>query len=314
MKPQRIVFAGTPHFAVPCLQAALRSGHEVVGVYTQPDRPAGRGRELVPSAVKVLAQQCNVPVFQPGDFKSPEARAQLEALKPDLMIVVAYGMILPRSVLRIPRLGCWNVHASLLPRWRGAAPIQRALLAGDTRTGVCLMKMEAGLDTGPVMISLETPIAPDDTTGTLHNRLATLGAQLVEDALKLLRVGLSPAAQPQAADGVTYARKMEKAEARLDLALPAVELERAVRAFYPWPVAELQLEGERLRVHQAEVVADAPAAAPGTLLEADRRGILLATGAGGLRLLRVQREGGRPVGAADYLNARPLAVNAPRTS
>ena len=314
MKPQRIVFAGTPHFAVPCLQAALRSGHEVVGVYTQPDRPAGRGRELVPSAVKVLAQQCNVPVFQPGDFKSPEARAQLEALKPDLMIVVAYGMILPRSVLRIPRLGCWNVHASLLPRWRGAAPIQRALLAGDTRTGVCLMKMEAGLDTGPVMISLETPIAPDDTTGTLHNRLATLGAQLVEDALKLLRVGLSPAAQPQAADGVTYARKMEKAEARLDLALPAVELERAVRAFYPWPVAELQLEGERLRVHQAEVVADAPAAAPGTLLEADRRGILLATGAGGLRLLRVQREGGRPVGAADYLNARPLAVNPPRTS
>ena len=314
MKPQRIVFAGTPHFAVPCLQAALRSGHEVVGVYTQPDRPAGRGRELVPSAVKVLAQQCNVPVFQPGDFKSPEARAQLEALKPDLMIVVAYGMILPRSVLRIPRLGCWNVHASLLPRWRGAAPIQRALLAGDTRTGVCLMKMEAGLDTGPVMISLETPIAPDDTTGTLHNRLATLGAQLVEDALKLLRVGLSPAAQPQAADGVTYARKMEKAEARLDLALPAVELERAVRAFYPWPVAELQLEGERLRVHQAEVVADAPAAAPGTLLAADRRGILLATGAGGLRLLRVQREGGRPVGAADYLNARPLAVSAPRTS
>ena len=233
MKPQRIVFAGTPHFAVPCLQAALRSGHEVVGVYTQPDRPAGRGRELVPGAVKVLAQQCNVPVFQPGDFKSPEARAQLAALKPDLMIVVAYGMILPRSVLRIPRLGCWNVHASLLPRWRGAAPIQRALLAGDTRTGVCLMKMEAGLDTGPVMISLETPIAPDDTTGTLHNRLATLGAQLVEDALKLLRVGLSPAAQPQAADGVTYARKMEKAEARLDLALPAVELERAVRAFYP---------------------------------------------------------------------------------
>ncbi len=314
LKPHRIVFAGTPHFAVPCLQAALRSGHEVVGVYTQPDRPAGRGRELVPSAVKVLAQQCNVPVFQPGDFKSPEARAQLEALKPDLMIVVAYGMILPRSVLRIPRLGCWNVHASLLPRWRGAAPIQRALLAGDTRTGVCLMKMEAGLDTGPVMISLETPIAPDDTTGTLHNRLATLGAQLVEDALKLLRVGLSPAAQPQAADGVTYARKMEKAEARLDLALPAVELERAVRAFYPWPVAELQLEGERLRVHQAEVVADAPAAAPGTLLEADRRGILLATGAGGLRLLRVQREGGRPIGAADYLNARPLAVSAPRTS
>ena len=314
MKPQRIVFAGTPHFAVPCLQAALRSGHEVVGVYTQPDRPAGRGRELVPSAIKVLAQQCNVPVFQPGDFKSPEARAQLAALKPDLMIVVAYGMILPRSVLRIPRLGCWNVHASLLPRWRGAAPIQRALLAGDTRTGVCLMKMEAGLDTGPVMISLETPIAPDDTTGTLHNRLATLGAQLVEDALKLLRVGLSPAAQPQAADGVTYARKMEKAEARLDLAQPAVELERAVRAFYPWPVAELQLEGERLRVHQAEVVADAPAAAPGTLLEADRRGILLATGAGGLRLIRVQREGGRPVGAADYLNARPLVVGAPRAS
>ena len=312
MKPQRIVFAGTPHFAIPCLQAALRSGHELVGVYTQPDRPAGRGRELVPSAIKVLAQQCKVPVFQPESLKTAEAQAQLAALKPDLLIVVAYGLILPKAVLRIPTVACWNVHASLLPRWRGAAPIQRALLAGDTRTGVCLMKMEAGLDTGPVMISLETPIAPDDTSGTLHNRLATLGAQLVEDALKLLRVGLAPAAQPQAADGVTHARKMEKAEARLDLAQPAVALERAIRAFYPWPIAELVLEGERLRVHQAEVVADAPAATPGTLLEADRRGILLATGQGGLRLLRVQREGGRPIGAADYLNAHPLVV-APRS-
>ena len=311
LKPHRIVFAGTPHFAVPCLQALLRSGHEVVGVYTQPDRPAGRGRELAPSAVKVLAQQCQVPVFQPETLKTPEAQAQLAALKPDLMIVVAYGMILPKAVLRIPRLGCWNVHASLLPRWRGAAPIQRALLAGDARTGVCLMRMEAGLDTGPVMISLETPILADDTTGTLHNRLATLGAQLVEDALKLLKVGLVPAAQPQPAAGVTHARKMEKAEARLDLARPAVELERAVRAFYPWPVAELTLAGERLRVHQAEVVADAPAAAPGTLLQADRRGITLATGQGALRLTRVQREGGRPVSAADYLNARPLAPASP---
>ena len=311
LKPHRIVFAGTPHFAVPCLQALLRSGHEVVGVYTQPDRPAGRGRELAPSAVKVLAQQCQVPVFQPETLKTPEAQAQLAALKPDLMIVVAYGMILPKAVLRIPRLGCWNVHASLLPRWRGAAPIQRALLAGDARTGVCLMRMEAGLDTGPVMISLETPILADDTTGTLHNRLATLGAQLVEDALKLLKVGLVPAAVPQAAAGVTHARKMEKSEARLDLARPAVELERAVRAFYPWPVAELTLAGERLRVHQAEVVPDAPAAAPGTLLEADRRGITLATGQGALRLTRVQREGGRPVTAADYLNARPLAPASP---
>lgn len=304
MKPQRIVFAGTPHFAVPCLQAALRSGHEVVGVYTQPDRPAGRGRELVPSAVKVLAQQCNVPVFQPGDFKSPEARAQLEALKPDLMIVVAYGMILPRSVLRIPRLGCWNVHASLLPRWRGAAPIQRAIEAGDTETGVCLMQMEKGLDTGPVLLSQSLAIGEHETGGQLHDRLSELGAQVLADGLGLLRVGIVPVARAQPDEGVTYAHKLDKHEAKLDWSQPAVALANKVCAFNPWPVAEAELAGDRVRIHGAVALQVAHDKTPGTVLAAGRDGIDIACGDGALRIRTLQREGGKAITAADYLNAR----------
>ena len=299
----RIVFAGTPDFAVPSLRAAARH-NEVVAVYTQPDRPAGRGRGLAASPVKREAVARGIPVMQPETLRGSQAQQDLRDLAPDLVVVVAYGLILPRRVLEIPTHGCWNVHASLLPRWRGAAPIQRAIQAGDAETGVCLMRMEAGLDTGPVLLEQATPIFPDETGGQLHDRLAEMGAQVLEDGLGLLRAGLLPVPWVQPEEGVTYAHKLDKAEARLDWSRPAVELARTVRAFNPWPVAEAMVAGERLRIHGAIAVDTGHAAAPGTLLAAGREGIDIACGDGALRLRVVQREGGRAITAADWLNAR----------
>jgi methionyl-tRNA formyltransferase len=305
----RIVFAGTPDFAVPSLRAAAQRG-EVVAAYTQPDRPAGRGRGLQASPVKLEAVQRGIPVLQPETLRNELSRDALRALQPDLMVVVAYGLLLPQSILDIPKHGCWNVHASLLPRWRGAAPIQRAIEAGDAETGVCLMRMEKGLDTGPVLLSQRTPIGASETGGELHDRLAVLGAQVLADGLGLLRAGMKPVAVPQPAAGATYAHKLDKAEARLDWTQPADALARKVRAFQPWPVAEAQLDGERVRIHAAEALPLAHGTTPGTVLQAGRDGIDVACGEGALRLTRVQREGGRPVAAADYLNARPLAGRA----
>ncbi|WP_369039244.1 methionyl-tRNA formyltransferase [Stenotrophomonas maltophilia] len=299
----RIVFAGTPEFAVSSLRAAARH-HEVVAVYTQPDRPAGRGRGLAPSPVKLEAVARGIPVYQPESLKDEAAQQQLRDLQPDLMVVVAYGLILPRAVLTIPTHGCWNVHASLLPRWRGAAPIQRAIQAGDERTGVCLMQMEAGLDTGPVLLHQELPIAATETGGQLHDRLAELGAQVLSDGLGLLRAGIKPIARPQPEQGVTYAHKLDKAEARLDWALEAGALARTVRAFNPWPIAEAALAGERVRIHGAVAVDVDHGQAPGTVLAAGREGIDIACGQGALRLRVLQREGGKAITAADYLNAR----------
>jgi len=299
----RIVFAGTPEFAVPSLVAAARR-NEVVAVYTQPDRPAGRGRALSPSPVKRAALERGIEVFQPGTLKTQVARDALAALKPDLLVVVAYGLILPKAILSIPTHGCWNVHASLLPRWRGAAPIQRAIEAGDTRTGVCLMQMEAGLDTGPVLLSQPLDIGADDTGGQLHDRLATLGAQVLSDGLGLLRAGIRPVPQPQPAAGVTYAHKLDKAEAKLDWSQPAEVLARKVRAFNPWPMAEAQVAGERLRIHAAAAIGRERDAAPGTLLAAGRDGVDVACGEGALRIRTLQREGGKAITAADFLNAR----------
>ena len=299
----RIVFAGTPAFAVPCLRVAAKYG-EVVGVYTQPDRPAGRGRALTPSPVKLEAMKLGVPVLQPDTLRTREAREQLRALQPDLMVVVAYGLLLPPKVLGIPRHGCWNVHASLLPRWRGAAPIQRAIQAGDAETGVCLMQMEQGLDTGPVLLSLATPIDPNETGGQLHDRLSELGAQVLADGLGLLRAGIRPVPRPQPEQGVVYAHKLDKHEARLDWTLPATALANTVRAFNPWPVAEAVLGGERVRIHAAVALPLAHSAAPGTVLVAGRDGIDVACGEGALRIRTLQREGGKAITAADYLNAR----------
>ncbi|MEN4903838.1 methionyl-tRNA formyltransferase [Luteimonas sp. TWI1416] len=299
----RIVFAGTPDFAVPSLLAA-DARREVVAVYTQPDRPAGRGRALTASPVKQTALERGLVVRQPERLRGGEVLDALRALEPDLMVVVAYGLLLPQAVLDIPRLGCWNVHASLLPRWRGAAPIQRAIQAGDAQTGVCLMQMEKGLDTGPVLLRQSTPIAPDDTGGRLHDRLAELGAQVLADGLGLLRAGIRPVPEVQAEAGATYAHKLDKAEARLDWTRPARALADTVRAFDPWPIAEAELAGERVRVHAAQALPLAHDRVPGTLLAAGRDGLDIACGDGALRVLRLQRAGGKVVAAADYLNAR----------
>lgn len=311
----RLVFAGTPEFAVPSLHACLAAtGCEVVAVYTQPDRPAGRGRKLVASAVKQAALAAGCALVQPESLRNPQARRQLADWRPDLLVVVAYGLILSPRVLAIPRLGAWNVHASLLPRWRGAAPIQRALLAGDAKTGVGLMQMDAGLDTGPVLLQRETPIAPGETGGSLHDRLAILGAQVLAEGLASLREGRLPEPVVQASRGVAYAHKLDKREAILDWNSPAEVLERQVRAFNPWPVAETRLGGERLRVWAAEALPGTGEDGPGRILEFDAQGLCVQCAPGVLRVLEIQREGGRRMHVRDWLNARPdLAAHLPGT-
>ena len=300
----RIVFSGTPEFAVPSLRAVLDRG-EVVAVYTQPDRPAGRGRGLQASPVKIEALARGIDVLQPETLRTQVSRDALRALKPDVMVVVAYGLLLPPKILEIPRHGCWNVHASLLPRWRGAAPIQRAIEAGDRETGVCLMQMEQGLDTGPVLLCQKTPVGADETAGQLHDRLARLGAQTLSDGLGLLRAGIKPVAIPQPTDDrVAYAHKLEKTEAKLDWTQPADVLARKVRAFNPWPMAEAMLEGERVRIHAARPMALMHKLPPGRLLLAGKTGLDVACGEGALRITMLQREGGRAITAADWVNAR----------
>jgi methionyl-tRNA formyltransferase len=297
----RIVFAGTPEFAAQHLQALLDAGREVVAVYTQPDRPAGRGQKLMPSPVKQLALQHNIAVYQPQTLRDPAAQAELAALKPDLMVVVAYGLILPQVVLDTPRLGCINSHASLLPRWRGAAPIQRAIQAGDASSGVTVMQMEAGLDTGPMLLKVTTTITAEDTGGSLHDRLAQLGSAAVVEAVGKLAAGeLRGEVQDDAL--ATYAHKLNKDEARLDWSRPAVELERLVRAFNPWPICHSTLNGEALKVHAAQL--GEGNGAPGTVLAADKSGLTVACGEGALRLTRLQLPGGKPLNFADLYNSR----------
>lgn len=297
----RIVFAGTPEFAAEHLKALLDTPHEIVAVYTQPDRPAGRGQKLMPSPVKQLAAQHGLPVLQPPTLRNPEAQAELAALQPDLMVVVAYGLILPQAVLDIPRLGCINSHASLLPRWRGAAPIQRAVQAGDAESGVTVMQMEAGLDTGPMLLKVSTPISAEDTGGSLHDRLARLGPPAVVEAIAGLAAGtLKGEVQNDAL--ATYAHKLSKDEAKLDWSRPAVELERAVRAFDPWPVCHTTLNGEPLKVWAARL--GEGRGEPGKILGASRDGLLVGCGEGSLLLTRVQLPGGKPLAFADLFNSR----------
>ena len=303
-QPLRLVFAGTPEFAVSHLQACISANVEIAAVYTQPDRPAGRGRRLTASPVKSAAAAAGLHVEQPETLRAKHAQERLRSFEPDLLVVVAYGLILPRKVLAIPRLGCWNIHASLLPRWRGAAPIQRALLAGDAKTGICLMQMEAGLDTGPVLIERAIDIAANDTGGSLQDRLAELGAEVLREGLQRAILGESMTARPQTDDGTTYAAKLEKSEARLDWNHAAVLLERKIRAFNPWPVAEAQLDGERVRIWSAQALPANFETTPGTIVAANVSGIDVACGEGMLRITELQRDGSRRQSARDYLNAR----------
>jgi len=307
MQSLRIAFAGTPQFALPALRALLASRHHVVGVLTQPDRPAGRGRELRASPIKLLALEHGLPVAQPATLKTAEGRATLHGWSPDLMVVVAYGLILPAAVLMLPRMGCLNIHGSVLPRWRGAAPIQRAVLAGDAETGISIMQLDEGLDTGPVVLERRRPIGLHDTAGDLHDALSQLGAAALLEAIDGLITGeLLPRAQ--AAEGVTHAAKIEKSEARIDWSAPAVQIDRRIRAFNPWPVAETRLTGEGLRLLRSEVAdPQGREAAPGTVLGLADDGLRVACGEGVLAVSELQRAGKRPVSARDFANAVRLA-------
>lgn len=302
----RILFAGTPEFAVPTLSALIESGLAPIAVYTQPDRPAGRGRRLTASPVKEAALARGLPVHQPERLHEPSVLEQMRNHGADLMVVVAYGLLLPQAVLDTPRLGCVNVHASLLPRWRGAAPIQRAILAGDAATGVTIMRMEAGLDTGPVYLAKRIPIDAHETGGSLHDKLAVLGATALLETIPGIADGtLAP--QPQANAETSYASKLLKEEADLDWRLPAADLERMIRAFNPWPVAHSQLGGTALRLWASEMgPTDTGGAAPGTILAATGVGIDVATGRGALRITRMQPPGKRPMTAAEFLASRRL--------
>ncbi|MDR5897609.1 methionyl-tRNA formyltransferase [Halomonas vilamensis] len=307
MSSLRVVFAGTPDFAAASLEALLASEHNVVGVYTQPDRPAGRGRKLTPSPVKKRALEHDLPVYQPASLKSADAQAALAALNADVMVVVAYGLLLPQAVLDIPRLGCVNVHASLLPRWRGAAPLQRAIEAEDRESGVAIMQMDAGLDTGAVLREARTPITPTTTGGELHDTLAALGATTLIDTLDAMAAGQAQT-KPQPEEGVTYAAKLSKAEAELDFTQPAATLAAKIRAFNPWPVAWCALGDERLRLLMASAEeGSAPPALPGTLLAPGRDCLRIACGAHGHEVLQVtkaQLPGGKAMPVRELLNAR----------
>ncbi|MFT5372134.1 MAG: methionyl-tRNA formyltransferase [Lysobacterales bacterium] len=308
-KKLRVAFAGTPAFSVPVLEAMIDHGLAPVAVFTQPDRPAGRGRTLHASPVKQLATRHDIPVFQPENLSGTEIQTTLASMHLDLIVVVAYGLILPARVLAIPRFGCWNIHASLLPRWRGAAPIQRAIEAGDSQTGICMMQMDAGLDTGSVFMRSITAISADDTGGSLHDRLASIGALALLDCLQKLLVGKLPAAVEQDSTLTTYATKLNKSEAQLDWNRTAVVLERQIRAFNPWPVCWFDLNGDRIRVWKAEIVDNGSPCQIGDILAANAKGIDICTSQGILRLTEVQRAGGNRMPVDQFLNAHPVSID-----
>jgi len=305
MTALNIVFGGTPEFAVPALEALLAAGHRVAAVYTQPDRPAGRGRQLQPSAVKECALRHGLHIEQPQTLRDPAAVDRLASFHPDVMVVVAYGLILPQPVLTVPRLGCINIHGSLLPRWRGAAPIQHALLESDAQTGVSIMCMDAGLDTGPVLSMHPLTIAARENYATLRDRLATLGARsLVETLPRYADGSLRPQAQPK--DGVTHAHKIKKEAARIDWKQSAMRIDARIRAFNPWPVAETQWHEQQVRIWNALPTATNDAGAPGTILNATASGIVVATGEGALSIERLQLAGRKTLSAADFVNAHRI--------
>jgi methionyl-tRNA formyltransferase len=303
----RLVFAGTPEFAERALDALLRTDHQVMLVVTQPDRPAGRGLHAVESPVKRLAQQRGLEVFQPHTFRDPAHIARIGAARPELLVVAAYGLILPQAVLDCALHGALNIHASLLPRWRGAAPIQRAILAGDRETGITIMKMDAGLDTGPILAQRALPIGEQDDTGAVHDKLADLGAQMIVAAVSAVAAGTARFT-PQPSEGVTYARKIEKRESVLDWSWPATAIARQVRAMRPVPGVATTFAGETLKLWRAQAVDDI--GAPGEILAADARAIVVACGEGALAVFELQRAGGRRLTAAEFLRGKPLARGA----
>ena len=297
----RVVFMGTPDFSVPVLEALVEAGHEVCAVYCQPPRPAGRGKKDRPSPVQARAEALGLAVRHPVSLKSPQAQAEFAALGADIAVVVAYGLILPQAVLDAPRHGCLNIHASLLPRWRGAAPIHRAIMAGDAETGICIMQMEAGLDTGPVLLREATPIGAEETTGQLHDRLSALGAALIVQALAKLPA-LTPEVQPE--DGVTYATKIDKAEARVDWPRPAVEVDRLIRGLSPFPGAWVDHAGGRLKLLAARL--SDGSGAPGQVLSNDP--LTIACGTGAVELIRLQKAGKGAQDAATFLRGTALPI------
>jgi len=306
----RIVFAGTPAFAVTPLNSLIAAGHEIVAVYTQPDRPAGRGRSLTASPVKIAAVDQRLTVVQPHSFKGPKETEQLAAFNPEVMVVVAYGLILPRSVLEIPARGCLNIHASLLPRWRGAAPIPRAIEAGDSKTGITIMQMDAGLDTGDILLSKEIPITDTDTAGSIHDRLSELGGQTITDALDLLALG-GLSAKPQDEKGACYAPKLDKSEVDIDWRHPAVDLQRKIRALNPWPVASTCFQKKLYRIWDADPLheaVDGGEAGPGQIVAINEQGIHVRTGDGVLILTRMQAQGGRALDARTFANGQRLKI------
>ncbi|WP_028388164.1 methionyl-tRNA formyltransferase [Legionella fairfieldensis] len=303
MKNLKIIFAGTPEFGLPCLNALAHSRHQLLAVYTQPDRPAGRGRKLQASAVKSWALSQHLPVYQPSHFKTEATVAELKALQPDILVVIAYGLILPREVLTLPRLGCINVHASLLPRWRGASPIQQTILHGDKQAGVTIMQMDVGMDTGDMLAEISCPILPEETAGSLHDKLAQLAINPLLATLETLSCGR---AIPKAQDDnlATYAKKIKKEEAAIDWYKSAVDIDRQIRAFNPWPIAYTKVGNEVLRIHRAHVITDvALAVEPGTIVSLDRQGMLVATGQQALMVEQIQFPGAKAMSVADWLNA-----------
>ena len=308
----RIIYAGTPDFSVAALQALIDSSYEVVAVYTQPDRPAGRGRGLQASPVKEKALECSIPVYQPGSLKDPQAQENLKVIEADLMIVTAYGLLLPPAVLEAPRLGCINIHASLLPRWRGAAPIQRAILAGDKKTGVTIMQMDEGLDTGDMLAVVECDIAMDDTGSSLHDKLMVLGAQTLLSVLPAIAEQTQQKVKQNDADAC-YASKLDKSEAKIDWSSSAIDIHRAIQAYNAWPVAYCSYQKKdkpaKLRLWLAEVnddVSNHTASKPGEVIAESAQGIDIKTGDGVIRITRLQAEGKRQMSVADFLNANSL--------
>lgn len=300
----RIIFCGTPDFSVPPLKALAAAGHDITAVFTQPDKPKGRGQQMQKTPVKEAAEQLGIPVHQPTGLKNDDVVSQMAAMQADLMVVVAYGLIIPQNILDLPRHGCWNIHASLLPRWRGAAPIHRAILAGDAQTGVAIMQMEAGLDTGPVFHQYPTDIRPEDTGQSLHDRLSHMGAEAIVQCVEELQRGCLPAPQPQDHSLATYAHKLEKTESMIDWQQSARRIERQIRAFNPWPGSQAEIQGETVKLWHAKAHDADQSGEPGRLVKADKANLVVQCGAGQLHILEIQKAGKKRMPVAAFMASR----------